>query len=194
MTPPLVGTTDLPGYVRRARRLAGRSQRALAAVLGISPSQVAKWETGQRAPSVPELIDVLALAGLGLAVVDGSGRPVAPMRPDAARDRGYRLFPAHRDVTARRTWDTEDPCAFPDLRDPWYGVPRNELVDPRRTSAPRPDDHPTRAELVAGLSERDRVKNRQGREYRFAQAVRRARAREAAVEGGGPAPREPPRE
>lgn len=44
-----------PAERRRLREDAGLSVRALANALGVSPSTVARWETGEREPSGPFL-------------------------------------------------------------------------------------------------------------------------------------------
>ena len=45
---PLDG--GIPGLVRRVRRILDVSQRGLAALLGVSQSVVARWETGRTSP------------------------------------------------------------------------------------------------------------------------------------------------
>ena len=67
---PLPGL-DVPGLIRRARRLADLSQRELAGALDVAPSAVARWETGQADPGVGRFQRLLALAQLELAVTDG---------------------------------------------------------------------------------------------------------------------------
>ncbi|WP_133241180.1 helix-turn-helix domain-containing protein [Nocardioides gansuensis] len=42
--------SQVPGLLRRVRRVAGLSQRALAEEIGVSKSVVARWESGQRLP------------------------------------------------------------------------------------------------------------------------------------------------
>ncbi len=44
-----------PEERRRLREVAGLSVRAFANALGVSPSTVARWETGEREPSGPFL-------------------------------------------------------------------------------------------------------------------------------------------
>ncbi|WP_191280514.1 helix-turn-helix domain-containing protein, partial [Nocardioides flavus (ex Wang et al. 2016)] len=41
---------QVPGLVRRVRRILDVSQRGLAALLGVSQSVVARWETGRTSP------------------------------------------------------------------------------------------------------------------------------------------------
>ena len=98
----LMGPFDggVPGLVRRVRRILDVSQRGLAALIGVSQSVVARWETGRTSPRVAALQQLMRLAGLAGAVHDqDSGEQVEPMRDDGARDRGGRRYPAHVDLT-----------------------------------------------------------------------------------------------
>ncbi|KRE92811.1 hypothetical protein ASG76_15195 [Nocardioides sp. Soil774] len=89
----------VPGLVRRVRRILDVSQRGLAALIGVSQSAVARWETGRTSPRVCVLEQLLGLAGLRGTVSDvASGEVVEPMRDDGARDRGGRRYPAHVDL------------------------------------------------------------------------------------------------
>lgn len=99
---PAIDTSE---YVRRARRIADLSQRELAAAIGVAQSQIARVETGGRI-DVSAFARILGLAGLRIAVLDGSGEEVAAMPRDAPRDRARRRLPAHLDTHAwpeRRT-------------------------------------------------------------------------------------------
>ncbi|SDP57539.1 HTH-type transcriptional regulator / antitoxin HipB [Pedococcus dokdonensis] len=141
---------DVPGHLRRARRLADLSQRELAHLLAVGSSTVARWEAADGEITVRMLDHALRLAGLRLGVLDETGRPVSPVSPDAVRDNGGRCFPAHLDVVP------------PDER------PRNRGLGPRYDRRPalgwyalratrdaatapgrhRPAEHPTVAELA----------------------------------------------
>jgi HTH-type transcriptional regulator/antitoxin HipB len=89
----------VPGLVRRVRRILDVSQRGLAALIGVSQSAVARWETGRTSPRVCVLQRLMRLAGLRSTVSDvESGEVVEPMRDDGARDRGGRRYPAHVDL------------------------------------------------------------------------------------------------
>ncbi|MFD2091606.1 helix-turn-helix domain-containing protein, partial [Blastococcus deserti] len=77
---------DLPGTLRRIRRLADRSQRELAVELELSKSAIAAAESGRRDLPVSALARAAALAGLRLALLDADGAEVAGMAPDAVRD------------------------------------------------------------------------------------------------------------
>ena len=99
----LMGPFDggVPGLVRRVRRILDVSQRGLAALIGVSQSVVARWETGRTSPRVNMVQRLLGLAGLTSTVHDAeSGAVVEPMRDDGALDRGGRRYPAHVDLTA----------------------------------------------------------------------------------------------
>jgi HTH-type transcriptional regulator/antitoxin HipB len=89
----------IPGLVRRVRRILDLSQRGLAALLEVSQSVVARWETGRTSPRASVLHDLLARAGLVARVQDReTGDEVAPMRDDGARDHADRRYPAHVDL------------------------------------------------------------------------------------------------
>lgn len=96
---------DVPGIVRRARRVADLSQMELADRLGVAQSSVARWESGKKLPSLERLQQVLALARLTLIAVTEDGMRVPPMRSDAVRDLRHRRFPAHLDVFAAEITD-----------------------------------------------------------------------------------------
>ena len=63
----LMGPFDggLPGLVRRIRRILDVSQRGLAALIGVSQSVVARWETGRTSPRVSAVQQLMRIAGLG---------------------------------------------------------------------------------------------------------------------------------
>ena len=65
---------SMPGYLRRVRRLQDLSQRQLGTAMGLAPATIAALETGHRSLTLRRFEEVLALAGLRLAVVDGEGR------------------------------------------------------------------------------------------------------------------------
>lgn len=95
----------VPGMVRRVRRILDVSQRGLAALLGVSQSMVARWETGRTSPRVAMLQRILGLARLAFTVHDEeSGELVESMRDDGARTRGGSRFPAHTDIRATGWW------------------------------------------------------------------------------------------
>src|SRR6185312_15148082 len=87
---------DVPGLVRRARRIADVSQREMASAAQVSPTSIARAESAGRV-TLDVLERVLTVAGLRLVVIDGSGDAVHGMRPDAVRDRSGRRLPAHLD-------------------------------------------------------------------------------------------------
>ena len=91
----------IPGLVRRVRRILDVSQRGLAALIGVSQSAVARWETGRTSPRASVLHDLLSAAELRTSVHDEeTGEQVEPMRDDGARQHGGSRFPAHTDLRA----------------------------------------------------------------------------------------------
>lgn len=145
---------DLPGLMRRARRLGDLSQRDLAARLGVSAAAIGDIEAGRREASLRVLLGALELAGIRLVPVDAAGAVVAPMRGDALRDAQGRRYPAHLDVAPA------DPLAWPAH---WGAGPRRDrarsrvqaMRRARRDSGgrgERPADHPTAADVEAALA------------------------------------------
>lgn len=136
---------DAAHYVVRARRRAGVSQRELADAVGVARSTVGSVESGARQPSIGLLGELLAVAGLRLAVLDADGREVPGFPEDAVRDHADRRFPAHLDVTPPDLLPKER------LRSPRYDRPPATAWYQRRSDAGAPDptrpDHPTAAEL-----------------------------------------------
>ncbi|SED05068.1 HTH-type transcriptional regulator / antitoxin HipB [Nocardioides exalbidus] len=95
----------MPGMVRRIRRILDVSQRGLAALLGVSQSVVARWETGRTCPRVRVVERMLGMARLRATVHDeDTGEQVGPMRADCARKHGGSRFPAHTDLRATGWW------------------------------------------------------------------------------------------
>jgi HTH-type transcriptional regulator/antitoxin HipB len=136
-----VGTFDLPGALRRIRRLADLSQRELAAASGLSASTIGRVETGSRDLRVGVLSRLAELAGLRLVLVDERGVEVRPMSDEAVRDRGSRLFPAHLDPR----YSDDDWWHGPERysrRQPWYTFDRDrDRRDARRSRGGTPGDH-----------------------------------------------------
>jgi HTH-type transcriptional regulator/antitoxin HipB len=95
----------LAGLVRRIRRILNVSQRGLAALLGVSQSAVARWETERTSPRVSVLQQMLSLAGLAVTLhEEESGERVEPMRADGARQRNGSRYPAHVDLRVTGWW------------------------------------------------------------------------------------------
>ena len=95
----LMGPFDggIPGLVRRVRRILDVSQRGLAALLGISQSQVARWETRRTSPRAAIVVEMLRLAKVRIDLRHReTGALVEPMRDDGGRDRAKRRYPPHK--------------------------------------------------------------------------------------------------
>ena len=94
-----LGSYPISGLLRRARRIAGVSQRELARRVGVSASTVARAESGSIEPTLSVFARMLAVAGLHLVMVDEGGHVVTPMRdiPDTRNGGGWR-YPSHLDV------------------------------------------------------------------------------------------------
>lgn len=164
---------EVPGAIRRVRRIAGLSQAGLAAKLNVAPSTIARWESGDKVPSLERFREILAVAELDLAVVTSDGAAIPPMRSDGARDSGDRHYPAHRDLRVT-------PISFDQE---WQGeragrwTPRTPSSDQDRHHG----DHLTeaqisairRADKAARRAERDRQAKlrRQWRDQRFPRIV-----------------------
>ena len=119
------------GLVRRIRRILDVSQRGLAALLEVSQSVVARWETERTSPRVSVLQQMLHLAGITVALHDeASGDEVEPMRADGARQRNGSRFPAHVDLRVTGWWV---PRAFRRMTSIDYFTSRDRS---RRTGVP----------------------------------------------------------
>lgn len=204
---------EVPGLVRRVRRILDVSQRGLAAVLGVSQSVVARWETGRTSPRASVLQQLLSLAGLRASFhSDESGEEVEPMREDGCRDRANRRFPAHVDLTVVGWWCPRGSASTADFfrwqqrsrerRDPlvrYRTHPHRRRIE--RMLFGTPDDHPSIHQLGAEADhlderrERRRVKvQEETREAcrRRAEMPECSRWRPASVVGETPRPAEGP--
>lgn len=75
------------------------SQREMARAAGLSQATVNRVERGDLVPSLAVLVEVFAVAGLSLAVVDAKGEVVLPMIDWAdAKDGAERRYPSHLDT------------------------------------------------------------------------------------------------
>jgi HTH-type transcriptional regulator/antitoxin HipB len=131
---------DLPGLLRRIRRSTDLSQRELAARIGMSKSAIAAAETGASGLDARALAAAAGLAGLRIALLDGTGAEVAGMDPDAVRDRSGRRFPAHLDtmLSEKRGWRWEH---RPHRSRPTYTFDRRRPGEEPRGTDGRPADH-----------------------------------------------------
>jgi len=147
---------SMPGYLRRVRRLQDLSQRQLGTAMGLAPATIAALETGHRSLTLRRFEEVLALAGLRLAVVDGEGREIAPMSEDGARDRAGRRFGAHLDVGVL---DTEGWPAHWGAGPRWdrprnsVDVPTRARRDAKRALHGIPGDHATTRDAEARFAQ-----------------------------------------
>ena len=138
---PGVDTFDLSGALRRIRRTADLSQRELAAACGVSASAVAHAEARRRGLPLEVLQRAAALAGLRLALLDGSGREVIGMADGTARDGGRRHFPAHLDPRHGDIAWWHGPERY-SRQPPTYTFDRDrQLRDGRRVASGTPADH-----------------------------------------------------
>lgn len=174
----LMGPFDgkLPGLIRRIRRILDVSQRGLAALLDVSQSVVARWETGRTSPRVSVLVELLRLARLRVSLHDAeSGEAVAPMRDDGARDRAGRRYPAHVDLIVRGWFYPRGVESTTDIfvwrrrsrerRDPrvrFYTSPAVRYLE--RLMWGTPDDHPSDRQLIAEAQHQDEVREKQREE------------------------------
>lgn len=180
----VVATLDVPGLIRRVRRVSDLSQADLAARLGVCQSTVARWETGVREPSLSMFQHLVALAGFELTVRDpATDQPASAMRSDGVRDRQGRRYPAHLDVLP--SW----PSPKSKTRDPdvTQCAPRRAWRDHNRAQENHfvPADHLSADEVNGVLEEWRKLRRR--RCQRQAQQ-RREWARHEALLRGEPHP------
>lgn len=132
---------DLPGVLRRIRRIADLSQRELAAAAGVSAAAIGQAESGARDMSVRLVARIAALAGMRLALVDDSGSEVLPMSDEAVRDMSGRRFPAHLDTRYSEEHWWHGPHRYSRNR-PWYTFDRDRRMrDVYRDRDGTPEDH-----------------------------------------------------
>ena len=167
---------EIPGLVRRIRRILDVSQRGLAVILEVSQSVVARWETGRTSPRASVLQRLLRLAGLHASVRDDeTGEEVGPMRDDGARDRGGRRYPAHVDLAVNGWWYPRGAESTADFllwrqrsrarRDPaihFHTSPFLRRI--HRMLSGTPDDHPSLAQLTAEAVHLDEVRQQHRRQ------------------------------
>ncbi len=167
---------EVPGLVRRIRRILDVSQRGLAAALGVSQSVVARWETGRTSPRASVVQRLLEMAGLRVRFHDAeSGEVVEPMRDDGARDRGNRRYPAHVDLRVIGWWMPRGTECTADvlLLRRISRKRRNPAIRYRTSPSLRaihrllsgtPDDHPSGIQLVAEAEHLDEVREQRRRQ------------------------------
>lgn len=132
---------DLPGVLRRIRRIADLSQRELALAAGVSAATIGQAESGARDMPVRLVAGIAELAGIRLALVDDSGSEVMPMSDEAVRDRSGRRFPAHLDTRYSEEHWWHGPHRYSRNR-PWYTFDRDRRMrDMYRDRDGTPEDH-----------------------------------------------------
>ena len=160
----------IPGLVRRVRRILDVSQRGLAALLDVSQSVVARWETGRTSPRASVLHHLLRMAGLRVSFHDEeTGAEVEPMRDDGARRHGGSRFPAHTDLRVTGWWIPSNVestmIEYYEWRDR-SRARRDPMIRSRvcphlrrlfRLMYGTPDDHPSLQQLVAEAEHLDEV-------------------------------------
>jgi HTH-type transcriptional regulator/antitoxin HipB len=174
----LMGPFDggIPGLVRRIRRILEVSQRGLAAILGVSQSVVARWETERTSPRADVLERMLRMAGLRTTFHDEeTGTEVRPMRADGARRVDGSRFPAHGDLWVTGWWV---PRSLHSTMAEYYAAKDRSrarrqpavrcLIDPHWRAIWRevwgtPDDHPSRRQLAAEAEHLDELRQERGR-------------------------------
>lgn len=153
----------IPGLVRRIRRILDVSQRGLAALLDVSQSAVARWETGRTSPRMCVVERLLRMARVGMGFHDEeTGEPVLPMRADGARTHGGSRYPAHGDVRAAGWWVPRRLRAMTSIEAFEWWDRSKRIGDPAiicstsrfwkqtmRRLHGTPDDHPALHQLVA---------------------------------------------
>lgn len=170
----------VPGLVRRIRRMLDVSQRGLAAILEVSQSVVARWETGRTSPRASMVERLLELARLEMTFRDReSGEPVEPMRADGARTHGGSRFPAHTDLRVAGWWVPRRLRAMTSIEAFSRQRRSREAKDPAITYSTCPQwkriermlhgtpvDHPALHQLAAEMEHRDELRRRSGEKWR----------------------------
>jgi len=152
---------DLPGVLRRIRRLADVSQRELAQAVDVSKSYLGAAESGTSGMDVRVLARAAALAGLRLVLLYRTGLEASPMSAATVRDMRDRRFPAHLDTRHGDEDWWHGPHRY-DREQPWYTFDRDRRTrDSYRRRDGIPDDHQL---PQAGDSPADRAAARR-REY-----------------------------
>ena len=169
----------VPGLIRRIRRVLDVSQRGLAALLGVSQSVVARWETGRTSPRSSVLEQLLRKARLAVSLHEqGTGETVEPMRADGARNRAGSRFPAHADLKVKgwwiprrlRTWTSIEAYTWQrrsrEAGDVAIGYSLGRRKHVERLLLGTPVDHPARHQLVVEMRARDEERDLRRQQFR----------------------------
>lgn len=168
---------EVPGLVRRVRRILDVSQRGLAGILDVSQSVVARWETGRTSPRVNMLQRLLALARIRVELTDErTDEEIGPMRADGARTRGGNRYPAHVDLEVTGWWVPRQDRRMTTISFFVHQRRSRELGRPavryrlrpaskhlHRLLFGTPDDHPARHQLRAEAEHLQDVRDDLGR-------------------------------
>lgn len=174
----------IPGMVRRVRRILDVSQRGLAALLDVSQSVVARWETGRTSPRMSVVEQLLRMARLRMSLHDeDTGGSVVPMRADGARTRGGSRYPAHGDLVATGWWVPRRLRAMTSTESFRWVDRSRQAGDPAivcrisplrkqqvRSAYGTPDDHPAVHQLVAEVRYLDDCREERRRAARIRDA------------------------
>lgn len=175
---------DVAGLIRRVRRVCDLSQADLAGRLGVAQSTVARWELGQREPSLGQFRALVKLARWQLRVCAADGAAVRPMDADGPRDRRNRRVPAHLELVPFWPYAPRPTrCA----EQHWF-VPKRRVRDAWRKhcyGGRAPKDHLTEDHVRALVAVAVAARRRYYRAF-WEQSIA------AAVARGRPDPREPP--
>jgi len=149
----------------------------LAAILEVSQSVVARWETGRTSPRADVLAHMLRVAGLRTTFHDDeTGAEVEPMRDDGARQHRGSRYPAHGDLSVTGWWV---PRALRSTMIAYYTARDRSrarrdpgircTIDPHwraiiRQAWGTPDDHPSLWQLAAEAEHLDELRAARRRE------------------------------
>jgi transcriptional regulator with XRE-family HTH domain len=105
--------------LRQARKAAKVTLERLAEDVGISVSQLSRFETGERVPRVPELQRIADRLGVPVASLSGGASVLPPHRePQGLNDEQAHVV--HLVIRAFLAWTMADPILQAKMREPAY--------------------------------------------------------------------------